>query len=81
MRDLTTLAMIAKVHQNDMLEEAKKYRMLKATRAARPRFQERLLVLAGDFLISAGLRLKERYKPAMCSELEAYQSGCWKASV
>ena len=67
---------IVKEHQNNMLEEAKKYRMLKAARAASPRLQERLFVRVGDFLISAGLRLKERYKPEMCPELEAYQSSC-----
>ena len=67
---------IAKERQKELLEEAKKYRMLKAARAARPRLQERLCVRVGDFLISAGLRLKERYKPEMRPDLEAYQSGC-----
>jgi hypothetical protein len=73
---IMTLAIIAKEHQKDMLEEVKKCRMLKALRAKRPRLQERLLVRVGDFLISAGLRLKERYQSEMCPELEAYQSGC-----
>lgn len=81
MHDLTTLAMIAKEHQNSMLEEAKKNRMLRAIRAERPRFRERLFVRVGDFLISTGLRLKGRYKPEMRPELEAYRSGCYKASV
>lgn len=75
MFDPTTLAMIiVKEHQKNMLEETKKYRMLKAARATRPRFQERLFMRVGDFLIYAGLRLKERYKPAMCSGPGAYQS-------
>ena len=72
----TMLLMISKVHQNSLLEEAKKNQMLKATRSAKPRLQERLCVRIGDFLISAGLRLKQRYKPAMCPGPEAYQSGC-----
>ena len=73
---IMTLAVIAKERQKDMLEETKRYRMLKAFRAGRPRLQERLSVRVGDFLISAGLRLKERYQPEMCPELEAYRSGC-----
>ena len=77
MLDPTMLAMLAKEYQNRMLEEAKRYRMLKATRAARPRLQQRLLMRFGDFLISAGLRLKERYKPAMCPGL----SRSWSLSV
>lgn len=81
MFDLTTLAMIVKEHQNNMLKEAKKERMLRAIRAKRPQLRERLSARVGDFLISAGLRLKERYEPDRCSELEAYQSSCYKASV
>lgn len=81
MFNLTVLSMIAKEHQNNMLEEVKKNQMLKATRPAEPRLQERLCVRIGDFLISAGLRLKERYTPAICPGPEAYQSGCYKASV
>ena len=73
---LTTLAMIAKEHQHNMLEEAKKYRVLKDARAARPRLQEYLFVRVGDFLISTGLRLKERYEPVVCPGPEAYRSGC-----
>ena len=73
---LVMLAAIAKEHQHNMLEEAKKYRMLKAARAARPRLQEYFFVRIGDFLISVGLRLKGRYEPAMCSGPEAYRSGC-----
>ena len=72
----TVLARMVKEHQDSMLEEAKKNRILKAARAARPRLQERLFVRVGDFLISAGLRLKEQYEPEMCSCPEAYQSGC-----
>jgi hypothetical protein len=81
MHDLTTLAWIAKEHRDNMLEEVKKDRMVRAIRVRRPGFRERLFVRVGDFLISAGLRLKERYKPEMRPELEAYRSGCYKASV
>jgi hypothetical protein len=76
MFNLKVLSMIAKEHQNNMLEEVKKNQMLKAIRPAKPRLQERLCVRIGDFLISAGLRLKKRYKPEIYPDLEAYKSGC-----
>ena len=67
---------LIKAYQDRLLEEAKKGRIPKATRTAKPQLQERLLARVGDLLISAGLRLQERYKPAMCPRPEASQSSC-----
>ena len=61
----TMLRMIVEVHHSHLLEEARKSATLKTTRRASPRFHERLLLYVSDLLISAGLRLQARYRPAM----------------
>lgn len=61
----TMLRMIVEVHHSHLLEEAKKSAMPRGIRAAAPRFHERLLFYVSDRLISAGLRLQARYRPAM----------------
>ena len=60
------LPTIVKMHQNNLLEEVNKSRLPKAIRDAGPWSYERLLGHVGDLLISAGMRLRARYKPTMC---------------
>ncbi len=72
----TILSMLVKEHQDSLLEEVRKTRAPRAARTARPRLRERLFVRVGDALISAGLRLQARYKPAMYPYTEAYHSDC-----
>jgi hypothetical protein len=61
----TILRMIVEVHRSHLLEEAKKSAMPRGIRAAAPRFHERLLLYVSDRLISAGLWLQARYRPAV----------------
>ena len=53
----------AKALHTERLKEAEKDRLLKATKAGRPRLQERLLLSIGDLLITFGHWLKARYQP------------------
>jgi hypothetical protein len=65
MSNPTMLRMIVEVHRSHLLEEARKSAMPSGIGAAAPRFHERLLLYVSDLLISAGLRLQARYRPAM----------------
>jgi len=77
MMNPTMLQMVVAVHQQNLLEEAKKSGvparsgprrsggpMSKSGRHAGPSLRERLFARAGDMLISAGQRLQARYQPA-----------------
>lgn len=75
------LLMLGKIRQEGLLEEAQGNRTSGVTRTTSPRLQERFFVRTGDFLISAGLRLRERYEPAVRPDSKVYQPGCQKASV
>lgn len=74
MHNPTILSMLAKVHRSNLLEEAKKSRIPRVIRAARPRFHERFLVRVGDLLISIGFKLQERYRPTMYSHPKSVNS-------
>ena len=76
MFNLEITSLVAKEYRDRRLEETRKNRMLKASRPAMPRLQERFFVHLGDLLISAGLMLRQRYMPVMRSCSEAYQSSC-----
>jgi hypothetical protein len=61
----TMLSILAKEHQNGLVEEVKKSRPLKAGQMANFDLYERLFVRAGDCLISLGRRWQGRGEPAM----------------
>ena len=72
--------MSARAYQEMLLAEAKKVHSPNAAGRVDPQL-ERLLVHVGDVLISAGLRLRERYEPAICNAPETYRSAAGPASV
>jgi hypothetical protein len=61
---------VAQAYQEELLAEARKRHLRTAVRAAHPRLRERFLVRIGELLILAGWRLRERYRPAICSSLD-----------
>ena len=58
---------MAEVHQETLLEEARRGRMVARSRARLARLEVRVLVGLGMFLISMGLRLHERHLPKVGS--------------
>ena len=76
MSNPTMLRMIVEVHHSHLLEEAKKSAMPTGIRAAAPRFHERLLLYVSDLLISAGLRLQARYRPALVPCTDSARGWC-----
>jgi len=56
---------LAELHQETLLEEAKRNQMVARSRADQARLEVRVLVGLGVFLISVGLRLHERHWPEM----------------
>ncbi len=71
MFDPTMQLMLAKARRNNLSKEVKKIRASQAARAATPRFSERFLLRIGDFLISTGSKLHERYGAAAYPHPEA----------
>lgn len=51
-----------RVHNRDLLEEIENDLLFREARSDRVEFLARLLLRAGDFLISSGHRLKARYQ-------------------
>ncbi|MCC7355092.1 MAG: hypothetical protein IT330_15210 [Anaerolineae bacterium] len=70
MRDSEIVQRIAQERWRELLAEAEKNRLLKASGAAKLRLRERIAVGAGDLLISAGIWLRERYRPIPISDPE-----------
>ena len=52
-----------KAHQRELLEVAKKQRLLAQSRKKIVRQRGRMFVVIGDFLIASGVRLKAHYEP------------------
>lgn len=50
---------LAKIYQQERLEEARMARLVKEARAGRPGLRDRLLVESGELLIIIGHRLKD----------------------
>ena len=67
----TMLLRLGRIHQNDLLEEARKAKIAEAARAASPRLRVHLLARIGDFLVSTGARPQQQCEPAMrpCREV------------
>ena len=72
MFDPTMQLMLVEARRNSVLKEVKKIRALQATRAASPRFQERIPLRIGELLISIGSKLQERYE----STAHPYPKAC-----
>jgi hypothetical protein len=51
---------LAKLHQRELLEEAKKNKLIKQIRVHRPRFADHLLLSFSEFLIAQGRKLEKR---------------------
>ncbi|HYN87117.1 MAG TPA: hypothetical protein VER55_01245 [Ardenticatenaceae bacterium] len=67
--DSLAMLQVARLRQNEIIEELRRHRLAEQFRAGRPGMSERLLVGAADGLIAFGLRLKERYAPVAYPEL------------
>ncbi len=79
MTSYVTLLMMTKAidqdHHRMLLKEAEINRALKACRNDNHR-PSRLLMRAGDLLVAAGSKLRERAMPPIYSTPEARHSGC-----
>ena len=79
MTSYVTLLMMTKAIEQDhhrmLLKEAEISRALKASRNGNHR-PSRLLMRAGDLLVAAGSKLRERAMPPIYSSPEARHSGC-----
>jgi len=53
---------LAKMHQRELLEEAKKYELIKQIRLHRPRFADHLLLSFSEFLIAQGRKLEKKVR-------------------
>ena len=67
---------LAEIHQEEMLQNAAKYRERTATRAGRPGIRARLSVRLGTLLIAAGQRIRAPYEPLLDQRPEIYGQGC-----
>ncbi len=53
---------LAKMHQRELLEEAKKNKLIKQIRFHRPRLADHLLLSFSEFLIAQGRKLEKRVR-------------------
>ena len=67
---------MVELHQSDLLEKKKKDRLSKAVKTASPSLEMHLFERAGGVLISAGLALQSRQKPAVCPNPKGHRPGC-----
>jgi hypothetical protein len=56
------LSELTKMHQRELLEEAKKHELIKQIRFHRPRLADHLLLSFSDFLIAQGRKLEKRVR-------------------
>jgi hypothetical protein len=64
---------VAKHHQDQLLKEAERNRIVKPARRVRPQRWQRLFLRLGDLLITIGLSLHRRFQPAVYPDPELYQ--------
>jgi hypothetical protein len=74
MLDPKALSVVVKERQKNIFQQVQRARGPRTVQPANPRLLERLFLRIGDLLISAGLRLHKRYRPATCSGYKAYRS-------
>ena len=67
---------MVELHQSDLLEKTKKDHLSEAVKTASPSLRMHLFERAGGVLISAGLMLQSRQKPAVCPNPKAHRPGC-----
>jgi hypothetical protein len=53
---------LIKMHQSELLEEAKKNKLIKQIRFYRPRLADHLLLSISEFLIAQGWKLEKRVR-------------------
>lgn len=72
----------ARAYQESLLAEVTrdKYTM-KVIRRTKPRLQGRMFLRLSDLMVSLGLKLRERYEPAMACGPEVRSSATGKASA
>jgi len=56
------LSELIKMHQRELLEEAKKNKLIKQIRFHRPRLADHLLLSFSEFLIAQGRKLEKRVR-------------------
>jgi hypothetical protein len=56
------LSELTKMHQRELLEEAKKNKLIKQRRFHRPRLADHLLLSFSEFLIAQGRKLEKRVR-------------------
>jgi hypothetical protein len=64
---------MVKEHQRELLEEAKRVRLVREAKPANHGFVDHLLADIGGLLISAGTKLQARCKPVMACCAEVHQ--------
>jgi hypothetical protein len=67
---------VVEERQKEILEEARRKRLLIAAKAARRRPWGRLFVRAGDVLVAAGSTLQQVFEPADCRDAEGTALCC-----
>ena len=67
---------LAEIHQEALLEQAQRNRLVVRGWANKPRLEERVLVGLGAWLVSMGLRLQARYRPEMRPAPESCGPAC-----
>jgi hypothetical protein len=55
---------IYKMRQEEILKEVEHRRMLRLIHSTKQSFVERIMVAVGEFMVSTGKKLRERYTPA-----------------
>jgi hypothetical protein len=73
--------LLAEAHQDMLLQEADNHRAARFGKLGNPRFRERILAQAGDFLIFAGLWLRERYTTPVCTAAEVCPPAARKVRI
>jgi hypothetical protein len=69
-------AWVANIHREQLLAEAEKLRRYSCLGAARTRCREHPLACIGTYLILAGLGLRARDEPTICSSPKVCRPGC-----
>ena len=60
-----------RIHQDELLQDAAKYRLIRQSRANYPGWRQRIQVSAGSLLIAIGKKLQEPYQIATTGKAQA----------
>ena len=75
-----TLEMV-KAYQERLVQDVQGNRLMGTVKAARPRWQDRLMLRAGNWLIAIGQRLREHARPPVCALPDPCASAGGKVSA